>query len=198
YSANKLQTTSEFISDNTQAKKYEFGSSANTTENQYIDKFQSSQLKNQISQFIETYNTTIEKVEKSNVKDASEYFDKTIISKNLENLGISKEEDGRLKFDETKFDKGIKPNQTEIKEITNTLQDIEKLAQSTNQAIVNTKTEISEEFKNVKNQITELQSIFTTEQNEYIKNSLNALFNANSLQSMLAGLGIARNLNEIV
>ncbi|MBP7652431.1 flagellar filament capping protein FliD [Candidatus Dependentiae bacterium] len=179
--------------------KYENPVSGETqNSDQTIDSYQSSRLKAQISKYVSSYNAAIESSDKINSGETSKDLENIKPSDSLKNMGISKNEDGTLSFDESKFDDSVKSGETKISDLKSGLSDIKTLTNSTAAVIKSVSKDIDAVYSSTGEKITELQSNFTADQRDFIKNSLNSLFNSNSINSMMAGLGIGRNLNEIL
>ncbi|HPN30297.1 MAG TPA: hypothetical protein PKY81_05015 [bacterium] len=173
-------------------------SGLNSENSQTIDSFQIDRLKNHLSRFVNAYNSSLENSVSADAQSVSEKLGEIQINENLKNIGLNMNEDGTMSFDESKFDEEIKSEETNLSGIKSNLDDIKNLTSTASVAIKNISKDIEAVYSVEGEKLKELQTDFTTEQIDFLKNSLNSLFNSNSLNSMLAGLGIGRNLNEIL
>jgi len=165
---------------------------------QTIDRQDTDRLKTQISQFVNEYNKTRDKAADINSATMTSDIDTVKTTNNLEKIGIKKNKDGSLSFDEKAFDNNIKAGETKLEDLKPIFTDLTTMTSAAATASRNVNKEIDAAYNTAAKQIAELRVDFTTEQQDYLKSSLNALFNTNSLNSMLAGLGIGRNLNGLI
>ena len=199
FANNNLASYADSLSEIENSYEDRYSEASPDIENgQTIDSYQISRLKNYLTKFVNEYNSSLEDSSSADAQSVSEKLRGIQINESLKNIGLNMNDDGTMSFDELKFDEEIKSEETKLSEIKSNLEDIKDLTLTASVAIKNISKDIEAVYTIEGEKLKELQTDFTSGQIDFLKNSLNSLFNSNSLNSMLAGLGIGRNLNEIL
>ena len=165
---------------------------------QTIDSLQAGRLKSEISKYVKNYNSTLDSANGLNNSDISKELKSVTISDNLKNIGIKKNTDGTLSFDEAAYDATVKADSTELSEMKNTLTDLEKVYTTTASSISSVNDEIDKVYDNAKTQISDIQTNFNDSQRQILTDAMKSLFNTSTANNFLTSLGIGRNLNELL
>jgi primosomal protein N'' len=157
-----------------------------------IDNLQTENLKNDLKDFVNSYNKVYKNAQSQDLNIQQEFEN---ITENTEQFGITQNQDGTLKFDESKFDENVKTNETKVSDIKDNLTDISNLVNETKQVSykINNKVEIKQdnvikELERIKTDFTDITNIIDFEINPVEVNSYNF---------MLAGLGIGSSINDL-
>lgn len=160
--------------------------------NMTIDSIQAERFKTSIQDYIKAYNTA---VTNNGSTAASNNFANPEITGNLENIGITRAEDGSLKFDENKFDNAVQTGVTTIDSLKNTISDIKEILGQNQIAARERSRELQQEYKEVIDELKSIQNSFTEEYQRFFENNLNQMLDT-VMATFLSSLGIGQNFSE--
>lgn len=165
--------------------------------NQTIDRMQSDRLKSNIRNFVEHYNTALNRTGTDNFNNYNERLRSLDLPDNAEELGIIRNEDGSLSFNEERFDNTVQAGQTTIESINELLTGVGNYVARAQNIIGDLTQNLQSYYDEIITELEELRTNFNEEYQNFFDMTLNRTLDT-VMSSFFSSLGIGQNFSDVV
>jgi Asp-tRNA(Asn)/Glu-tRNA(Gln) amidotransferase C subunit len=163
------------------------------TSTQTIDTMQKNRLHDSIQNYIESHNRLL--LESKTNDDVANRIKEVDLPEGLEELGVSRKDDGSLSFDKTQFNSVIEAGITTIASLNENISDAKNFISANESAINEINKTIQEKYSDTVDEINDLQQSFTEEYQKFFDTTLNRMLD-NVMGSFFSSLGIGQNFSN--